>query len=375
MLADIAELLFVAFFYVPLLLLICHIALNWRNLAWKYRVGDLLVATGIIASALAVFGNWGVVLIAISFTGWIAILCANNRDACHFYMACGTLLTVFTIWLLVVIPPARDSAVRMSSAGHLKQIALAMHNYHDTYGMFPPAYLADEHGVPQHSWRVLLLPFLEEQSLYLKYNFGEPWDGPNYRQLLPLMPNSFRSPSAIGDLGGSEYRTPYVVIADPGGAIQESKSLRWSDFTPQEAESTILAVESANNYPMWLEPSDLKSSDAIRSYAENYPGTSGGHRIQGLFRDEPAGWYAAMVNGSVLWINWDTSQQTWHRLIKRSAGTAIPDSTLAQKGAARRTIYWNRFLGLVCFAIAYSLALRAGWITTRVRLSKSSQPN
>jgi hypothetical protein len=62
-----------------------------------------------------------------------------------------------------------------------------------------------------------------------------------------------------------------VVIADPGGAIQGSKSLRWSDFTQQQAEAIILAVEVANNYPLWMDPSALKAPDAIRLYTDKLP--------------------------------------------------------------------------------------------------------
>jgi Protein of unknown function (DUF1559) len=60
---------------------------------------------------------------------------------------------------------------------------LAVANYHETYGCFPPAYVADRDGKPIHSWRVLILPFLEQQELYRAYNFDEPWNGPNNRKL------------------------------------------------------------------------------------------------------------------------------------------------------------------------------------------------
>jgi hypothetical protein len=51
---------------------------------------------------------------------------------------------------------------------------LALRNYHDRYGRFPPAYVADEHGRPTHSWRVLLLPWLDHRAIYDRYRFDEP---------------------------------------------------------------------------------------------------------------------------------------------------------------------------------------------------------
>ena len=60
---------------------------------------------------------------------------------------------------------------------------MAVANYHDTYGRFPAAYVADRDGRPMHSWRVLILPLLEQRTTYDAYDFAEPWDGPNNRRL------------------------------------------------------------------------------------------------------------------------------------------------------------------------------------------------
>jgi hypothetical protein len=58
---------------------------------------------------------------------------------------------------------------RAQCGNHLKQIGLALQNYHDTYNSFPPAYIADANGKPMHSWRVLILPFMEQKPLYDKF--------------------------------------------------------------------------------------------------------------------------------------------------------------------------------------------------------------
>ncbi len=61
---------------------------------------------------------------------------------------------------------AREAARRASCSGQLSQLALALHNYCDVYGVLPPAHVDDEHGRPMHSWRVLILPFINEDTLY-----------------------------------------------------------------------------------------------------------------------------------------------------------------------------------------------------------------
>src|SRR5690349_21111160 len=88
-------------------------------------------------------------------------------------------LGLLTRWGISAVRTARLAAQRSSCNCNLKQIGLALHNYHDTYGSFPPAYVADAEGRPMHSWRVLILPFIDCNDLYKEYNFSEPWSSPD----------------------------------------------------------------------------------------------------------------------------------------------------------------------------------------------------
>ena len=62
---------------------------------------------------------------------------------------------------------ARAAARRMQSMNNMKQLSLALLNYHDTYGQLPPAVVTDANGKPLYSGRVLLLPFFEQAPLWL----------------------------------------------------------------------------------------------------------------------------------------------------------------------------------------------------------------
>lgn len=73
---------------------------------------------------------------------------------------------------------------RSESLTHLRQIGLALHSFHATFNRFPPAIVVGPDGKPWHSWRVLLLPYLDERALYEEYKWDEPWDGPNNRRLI-----------------------------------------------------------------------------------------------------------------------------------------------------------------------------------------------
>jgi hypothetical protein len=87
----------------------------------------------------------------------------------------------------------REDAKRRGDAGvcsaNLAIIGIALHQYHNDYGCFPPAYIADANGKPMHSWRVLVLASADypSRSIFDAYNFNEPWDGPNNRMLAAKM--------------------------------------------------------------------------------------------------------------------------------------------------------------------------------------------
>ena len=124
--------------------------------------------------------------------------------------------------LLPAVQAAREAAHIMACTQNLKQIGLAMQGYHQNYGCFPPAFVADKQGKPKHSWRVLILPFLGEQELYSKYRFDEPWNGPHNMALVLQMPKVYRCPSDYDD---DRSRTSYAMIVGPH-AVSNGPTLR-----------------------------------------------------------------------------------------------------------------------------------------------------
>lgn len=136
---------------------------------------------------------------------------------------------------------------------NLKAIGLAMQNYHDVYGSLPPAYVTDEEGRPMHSWRVLLLPFLGEQSLYNAYRFDEPWHGPHNRGLAEQIPQVYR---CRWDLKAQPSWTSYAVVVGPETVFPGQRSMSLKAVGDGTSE-TILAVEVPHSGIIWTEPRDL----------------------------------------------------------------------------------------------------------------------
>lgn len=111
-------------------------------------------------------------------------------------------LVVVILFLIVVVAalflPAtrgRPATRRSTCQNYLKQIGLALHNYHDEYGSFPPAYTVDAEGKPLHSWRTLLLPFVEEPQLYQTIDLTKPWDDPANAEAFAATPPIYSCPS------------------------------------------------------------------------------------------------------------------------------------------------------------------------------------
>ncbi len=166
---------------------------------------------------------------------------------------------------------------KMASANGLQQIMMAMRNYHQANGCYPPQYLADKEGRPAHSWRVLILPYLELDDLSRRYRFDEPWDGPHNRLLAKEAPRCFRSPNA--DPKSTSTITDYVAIIGKDtlwrGAIplrQEDVELieqrRWKEeseggYRENEGTRIIWFVEVANSGINWMEPRDIPLQQAL----------------------------------------------------------------------------------------------------------------
>jgi hypothetical protein len=234
----------------------------------QFRLVHPLYVTALIAAALATFGWAGLVAAAaILYFWWFfgSIVPESLRSyrwrRTMEHLAILTMIGIcLTVLLVPALPQARVSEPRLYCANNLKQIALALHNYHDVHGSFPPAYIADETGKPMHSWRVLILPYLEQGALYEGYRFDEPWDGPNNSKLLVHMPECYACPHHDPWPG---THTPYFAVIGPHAAWQGAEPRHTSDFT-DGLRSAIHVLEGPAHQVPWMAPEDLTVEEANR---------------------------------------------------------------------------------------------------------------
>ena len=240
------------------------------------------------------------------------------------------------------IAKARAAARRTASSNHLKQLALGFHNFHDTYGCFPPAAVIGPDGKPWHSWRVLLLPFLEEMALYKQYDFSQPWDSPKNLAVAEKMPAIFRDPAREGPpdtLTDYAAITGEAAIFQPGvvtmtsaddfpACLKTAKKVGFASVTDGISRTILFAtVDPARKIP-WTKPEDIVLDDT-------FPGIG---KPAGIGAIHPLGdgrvGLFAFADGSVHLIADTVDTETLRKFLTRAGGEVVDSSDLSSGGGA-----------------------------------------
>jgi hypothetical protein len=163
---------------------------------------------------------------------------------------------------------------------NLRQIVLALHNYHREHGLYPPAYTLGPDGKPWHSWRVLILPQLGEDKLYREYRFDEPWDSDHNRALVRRMPAALGCPSSRAAAGTTQYLAVVgELTAWPGPTAMDDMMF---PHERQPLDCTLCLLEADESDVFWIEPRDLSVEAALK-----------------VFESPPPHRHVAMYDGSV----------------------------------------------------------------------------
>lgn len=222
---------------------------------FQFTLRQLLTGMTILC-VLTALGSWlgigtALFLFVLFTTITIAIRFASKR---RFAEAALTVLVgfIFLVLLLPTLGTARDSPRWAFCQNNMRNIALALQQYEILNGTLPPAYIADESGKPMHSWRVLLLPYLEQQQIYRQYRFDEPWDSPNNSQLHGHIVKLFKCPSD----NRTTNDTSYVFVTGSQTIWPGATATKLADIKDGPG-STIFLVEVHNSGIHWMEPRDL----------------------------------------------------------------------------------------------------------------------
>ncbi len=227
----------------------------------------------------------------------------------------GASAPVAVALLLPAVQASREAASRMSGANNLKHQLLALHNFHDVNGGFPAAWSTDKDGKPLLSWRVAILPYIEEQALYNEFHLDEPWDSEHNKKLLARMPRVFRSPNSKAAAGLTTYlgvggkQGVLAAPADPKNPAA-ANGVRLADIT-DGTSNTITIVEASDTVAVeWTKPVEWVPD-------EKKP-------LTGLIGLRPNGFNAALADGSVRFISQNVDVGVLQRLFMRNDGLPVP---------------------------------------------------
>lgn len=226
-----------------------------------------------------------------------------KRDGVKFHAPSVDVQTVGTIGvltglLLPAVQASREAARRMSASNNLKMIGLAMHNYHAAYGKLPPRAITAEDGTPLLSWRVAILPFMEEQVLYERFHLDEPWDSPHNLPLAELMPEVFVDPS-IPNLGN---QTVFLSPDGEGtmlGTVGQDR--RFRDILDGLSNTIFVIEASSDQAVVWSKPQDVvvPSDDPFFVTGDAHPG----------------GFHVSLGDGAVIFITNVLDPETLNAMI------------------------------------------------------------
>jgi hypothetical protein len=202
----------------------------------------------------------------------------------RFEVGLGVVCLVIFIGLLIRLfirdfDVPRTPSRQATCSSHMKTLALALQNYHTSNGAFPPAYVADKDGKPLYSWRVLILPYIEEPILYGQFHLDEPWDSAHNLKLAESMPRTFRCPTS--KISSTSTVTSYVGVAGEDTMWRGTTSLRESDFTDGTA-NTIALMDWAQSDVVWTEPRDVSAEQLLQWWQRSTVSPGDSHHGDGV---------------------------------------------------------------------------------------------
>ncbi|MEL7336145.1 MAG: DUF1559 domain-containing protein, partial [Planctomycetota bacterium] len=222
----------------------------------------------------------------------------------------------------------RDKATR----NQLIKIGIALHNYESAYRHFPgndpmpmPNGLQPAEDAPQVSWRVKLLPFMEQQELYNRYRMNEPWDSEHNQQLLREIPSVFRIAGA--GTGGNKFKTKKLalisddsVMSTPGGC---------SLALVRDGLSNTAMIAECNYAVPWTKPEDApplippRGVSTVSTFV--FPGSVPENTVAHSLGSTPDGFYWFLFGDGAARMIFapDLTPQLFHSVVSKSGAEVV----------------------------------------------------
>ena len=231
------------------------------------------------------------------------------------FIACGLFLPA--------LHRGREGAQRMNCSSNIRQLALAIMNYEQTYKQYPPAYTVDSNGKPLHSWRTIILPFLEQAELHAKVDFSKPYNDPANAFLKDADIPIFRCPTQKLD----KTMTTYVAVISPQGCLRPGIGVRAEDITDGTSNTLLLYETTRDHAVPWMAPQDADVDQYTKVQIDEELAHWGGSNI-------------ALMDGSCQYFNSKASEEVKLAMLTINGGENSPEvvEPVADPGSPAETV-------------------------------------
>ena len=276
-----------------------HSAVTWR----VDRLFTLaLYSIAVIAVSVFLMHGWGLLWAACVLLFWVCFEACSDRPkswlpnvVLYLFMAGWPLGAMYfgPAWFAM---SDYDKTGRCHVANEIRQLNLAIHNYESAHQHLPPAYKADAHGRPMHSWRILLLPFLSTDhgdEIFRQYRMDLPWDSLHNLTVA----GKLREP-LFGDESDPTLAT-YKMVSGPGTPFGADTKSKFPDNTSKQ----ITIVEDIKSPVLWTKPEDVTPAQVVKIYdVQNNP--------DGLLKQSGGRWSGTYTRKSWIGLLDGSTQKT-----------------------------------------------------------------
>lgn len=176
------------------------------------------------------------------------------------------ILVALAAFILPLRRSAGEAARRAQCQNNVKQITTALHKYAAEHGAFPPAFTVGPNGQRLHSWRTLILPYLDQRNLYSRIDLSKPWNDPVNSEAANSSLSAYKCPESKSSI--ARAHTPYLAVISPDGCFQGPEAKKLADL-PGEVRRTMAVVDAGFKRAVhWMSPDDIDSSQLFEIAAE-----------------------------------------------------------------------------------------------------------
>jgi hypothetical protein len=291
----------------------------------QFRLATVVYLFALLAVSIGAFGNFSGALAALTASiFWMAIY-KQPRTTVVEWLVLGFIGLLFIAMSLPNFLEGREYARQAHCKNCLYQVVRSLQSEVLANGRLPQAIIRDPQGRALHSWRVSLLPHIDENAIHQAYDWSQSWNGAMNRKGLSKPIGILECPSDTS-ANPSTPRTNYFAIVGPTTAWPEDRGRAFSEIT-DGLDETILLLEAVGLNIAWGEPRDLTFDEALVLLSEPSPGRTvhHGHQNPGFsfYRDKIPGVHTAFADGTVRFLPVPLPEEMAKALLTANAGDHV----------------------------------------------------